>query len=55
MKMNLEILSAFVSYASQDRNRVAMIIQGMQKARLDMDVFFDVESQNGLRQSGNMP
>lgn len=38
------VLSAFVSYASQDRNRVAMIIQGMQKARPDMDIFFDVES-----------
>lgn len=39
-----DILSAFVSYASQDRNRVAMIIQGMKKARPDMDIFFDVES-----------
>lgn len=38
------VLSAFVSYASQDRNRVAMIVQGMQKARPDMDIFFDVES-----------
>lgn len=25
------VLSAFISYASQDRNRVAMIVQGMQK------------------------
>ena len=39
-----DVLSAFVSYASQDRNRVAMIIQGMKKARPDMDIFFDVES-----------
>lgn len=38
-----DILSAFVSYASQDRNRVAAIIQGMKKARPDMDIFFDVE------------
>lgn len=27
-----DVLSVFVSYASQDRNRVAMIIQGMKKA-----------------------
>ncbi len=39
-----DILTAFVSYASQDRSRVAAIIQGMQKARPDMDIFFDVES-----------
>lgn len=39
-----DVLSAFVSYASQDRNRVAMIIQGMKKARPDMDIFFDVDS-----------
>ena len=39
-----DILSAFVSYASQDRNRVAAIIQGMKKARPDMDIFFDVDS-----------
>lgn len=39
-----DIFSAFISYASQDRNRVAAIIQGMKKARPDMDVFFDVES-----------
>lgn len=38
------VLSAFVSYASQDRQRVAMIIQGMKKARPDMDIFFDVDS-----------
>ena len=39
-----DVLSAFVSYASEDRDRVATIIQGMQKARPDMDVFFDVDS-----------
>ncbi len=39
-----DVLSAFVSYASQDRNRVAMIIQGMKKVRPDMDIFFDVQS-----------
>ena len=39
-----DVLRAFVSYASQDRSRVATIVQGMKKARPDMDVFFDVES-----------
>lgn len=39
-----DVLSAFISYASQDRKRVAAIVQGMQRARPDMDVFFDVES-----------
>lgn len=39
-----DVLRAFISYASQDRSRVATIIQGMQKARPDMDIFFDVES-----------
>lgn len=39
-----DVFSAFISYASQDRNRVAAIIQGMKKARPDLDVFFDVES-----------
>ena len=39
-----DVVSAFVSYASQDRNRVASIIQGMKKARPDMDIFFDIES-----------
>lgn len=38
------ICSAFVSYASEDRQRVATLIQGMKKARPDMDIFFDVES-----------
>ena len=39
-----DISSAFVSYASEDRNRVAAIIQGMRKARPDLDIFFDVEN-----------
>lgn len=39
-----DVLTAFISYASQDRKKVATIVQGMQKARPDMDVFFDVES-----------
>lgn len=39
-----DILTAFISYASQDRSRVATIIQGMKKARPEMDIFFDVES-----------
>ena len=39
-----DVLTAFISYASQDRSRVATIIQGMKKARPDMDIFFDVES-----------
>ena len=39
-----DIREAFVSYASEDRTRVATIIQGMRTARPDLDVFFDVES-----------
>lgn len=39
-----DVFSAFISYASQDRNRVAAIIQGMKKARPDLAVFFDVDS-----------
>ena len=39
-----DVLSAFVSYASQDRKQVAAIIQGMKTARPDLDVFFDVDS-----------
>lgn len=37
-----DIITAFVSYSSQDRTRVAALIQGMRKARPDMDIFFDV-------------
>lgn len=39
-----DVISAFASYASQDRKRVAAIIQGMKKINADMDVFFDVEN-----------
>lgn len=39
-----DVLSAFISYASQDRRRVALIIQGMKKIRPELDVFFDVSS-----------
>ena len=39
-----DLLSAFISYAREDRERVATIIQGMRKARPDMDIFFDIES-----------
>lgn len=42
-----DISTAFVSYASQDRKRVASIVQGMQMARPDLDVFFDVEGLRG--------
>ena len=45
-----DVLSAFVSYASQDRGRVASLIQGMKKARPDMDIFFDI---NSLRSGEN--
>ena len=45
-----DVLSAFVSYASQDRSRVASLIQGMEKVRPDMDIFFDV---NSLRSGEN--
>lgn len=39
-----DVLSAFISYASQDRNKVVAIIQGMKKIRPEMDLFFDVDS-----------
>lgn len=39
-----DILTAFVSYASQDRARVGALVQGMRKARPEMDIFFDVAS-----------
>lgn len=39
-----DVLSAFISYASRDRNKVASLIMGMKKARPDMDIFFDIES-----------
>ena len=40
----LDINSGFMSYASQDRARVAALMQGMQKVRPELDLFFDVES-----------
>lgn len=40
----LDINSAFMSYASQDRAKVAARIQGMQKVRPELDLFFDVEN-----------
>lgn len=52
-KLELEradVISAFVSYASQDRARVGALVQGMRKARPDMDIFFDV---NSLRSGEN--
>lgn len=39
-----DIKTAFISYASQDRNTVSMIVQGLKMARPDLNVFFDVES-----------
>ena len=39
---SLPIQSAFASYASSDRNEVLGRIQGMQKIRPDLNVFFDV-------------
>ncbi len=39
-----DIHSAFVSYASADRDRVVALIQGMRAARPDLEIFFDVQS-----------
>lgn len=39
-----DVRSAFISYASGDRERVALILQGMRRSRPDLDVFFDVEA-----------
>ncbi len=39
-----DINSGFMSYASQDRARVATLMQGMQKVRPELDLFFDVEN-----------
>ena len=39
-----DIQSAFVSYASADRDRVVALIQGMRAARPDLEIFFDVQS-----------
>lgn len=38
-----DIFSAFISYANQDRNHVILIVQGMKKARPDLDIFYDVD------------
>lgn len=40
----VKLTTAFLSYASADRERVVARIQGIQAARPDMDLFFDVES-----------
>lgn len=48
--LRADVLSAFVSYASQDRSRVGALVQGMMKARPDMDIFFDI---NSLRSGDN--
>ena len=42
--MRQDVMSAFISYASQDRSKVVTIIQGMKKILPELDVFFDVES-----------
>jgi len=39
-----DVLSAFISYASQDRSKVIAIIQGMKKIQPEMDLFFDVDN-----------
>lgn len=39
-----DVLSAFVSYASEDRAWVLTAVEGMKKVRADLDVFLDVES-----------
>ena len=39
-----DVRSAFVSYASDDRSKVASLIQGMKAARPDLDVFFDISN-----------
>ena len=39
-----DVLSAFLSYAGEDRARAEALLQGMQKARPDLHVFSDVES-----------
>lgn len=39
-----DIHSAFISYASGDRERVALILQGMRRSRPDLDIFFDIET-----------
>lgn len=36
--------SAFISYASDDRKEVALVLQGMRRSRPDLEVFFDIET-----------
>lgn len=38
-----DVLSAFASYASKDKERVLLLIQGMKKVRPEMDIFIDFE------------
>lgn len=37
-----DIMSAFISYAHQDRKQVATLVMGIKKVRPDMDIFFDI-------------
>jgi len=46
----VRLQSAFISYASADRDKVVARIQGIQLARPDMELFFDV---NSLRRGEN--
>lgn len=39
-----DVLSAFVSYASEDRIWVLTAVEGMKKARSDLNIFVDVEN-----------
>lgn len=39
-----DIFSAFISYVREDKEKVVRILQGMQKARPDLNLFFDVDS-----------
>lgn len=45
-----DVLSAFLSYAGEDRARAEAVLQGMQRARPDLHIFSDVEA---LRSSAN--
>ena len=38
-----DVMEAFMSYSSEDRERVLAIVQGMHHARPDMKIFLDVE------------
>ncbi len=39
-----DIKSGFISYSSHDRSKVAAIVQGMEKARPDLKLFFDIDT-----------